>query len=104
MFLNSVDNNYSNIDFAVDLHLSNQGNNSFLTNKQRFQFPVTDAPISYYVDKRTDIDKFRDILQIVNSKLEPDMAELWSEVCQYEHLYFINKKETRLSLRVSNFT
>ena len=84
MFLNLVDNNYSNIDFAVDLHLSNQGNNSFLTNKQRFQFPTIDNPISNYVDKRSDIDKFRDILQILNSKLEPDMAQLWSEVCQYD--------------------
>ena len=84
MFLNSVDNNYSNIDFAVDLHLSNQGNNSFLTNKQRFQFPTIDNPISDYVDKRSDIDKFRDILQILNSKLEPDMAKLLSEVCQYD--------------------
>ena len=60
MFLDLVDSNYRNIDLSADLYLSNQGNTSFLTNKQRFQFPVTDAPISDYVDKRTDIDKFRD--------------------------------------------
>ena len=84
MFLSLVDSNYSNIDLSADLYLSNQGNNSFLTNKQRFKFPASDVPISDYIDKRTDIDKFRDILQIVNSKLEPDMAELWSEVCQYD--------------------
>ena len=84
MFLSLVDRNYSNIDLSADLYLSNKGNNSFLTNKQRFKFPASDVPISDYIDKRTDIDKFRDILQIVNSKLEPDMAELWSEVCQYD--------------------
>ena len=83
-FFNTVDVNYSNIDFCVDLFFSTQERNSFLTNKQRFQFPKTDIPISDYVDKRSDVDKFRDILQIVNSKLEPDMAKLWSEVCQYD--------------------
>ena len=77
MFLSLVDSNYSNIDLSADLYLSNQGNNSFLTNKQRFKFPASDVPISDYIDKRTEIDKFRDILQIVNSKLEPDMADLW---------------------------
>ena len=83
IFLTSVDINYSNIDLAADLHLSSE-KYSYVTNKQRFQFPATDTPISTYVDNRSDLDKFRDILQIVNSKLQPDMAELWSEVCQYD--------------------
>ena len=83
IFLTSVDINYSSIDLAADLHLSSE-KYSYVTNKQRFQFPATDTPISTYVDNRSDLDKFRDILQIVNSKLQPDMAELWSEVCQYD--------------------
>ena len=84
IFLNLIDPNYSNLDFCVDLYFSKQENNSFLTNKQRYQFPKTDNPISDYIDKRTDVDKFRDILHIVNSKLEPDMVKLWSDVCKFD--------------------
>ena len=84
IFLNLIDTNYSNIDFCVDCYLNKQENNSFLTNKQRYQFPKTDVPISNYTDMRTDVDKFRDILHIVNSKLEPEMVKLWSDVCKYD--------------------
>ena len=40
--------------------------------------------IKQYKDKRSPAEKYRDIISIINGKLDPELASLWSDLCQYD--------------------
>ena len=74
----------SNIDFACDLFLGKKHRESYAANKARFKFPNNDDQISDYKDERSDAEKFSDILHIINSKISPEMKQLWDQICQLD--------------------
>ena len=45
-------------------------------------FPQNESKVSQYVDQRSPAEKFIDIIGIINNKLEPDLANVWSDVCK----------------------
>ena len=74
----------SNIDFACDLFLGKNNRESYTASKDRFKFPNNDDQISDYKDERSDAEKFSDIIHIINSKISPEMKELWDQICQLD--------------------
>ena len=74
----------SNIDFACDLFLGKTNRESYTASKDRFRFPNNDDQISDYKDERSDAEKFSDIIHIINSKISPEMKELWDQICQLD--------------------
>ena len=49
-----------------------------------FIFSKYDNDVNQYKDDRTPSEKFVDIINIINGKIKPKMAKLWSEICQYD--------------------
>ena len=50
----------------------------------RFIFPRSEDHVEQFIDKRTPVEKFRDIISVINGKLDPELASLWSDLCQYD--------------------
>ena len=50
----------------------------------RYIFPKNDSNIKQYKDKRSPAEKYRDIISIINGKLDPELASLWSDLCQFD--------------------
>ena len=77
---NSVQYNFINqlsrLDHQANLFLaSNKCANINLS--KRFIFPRTESPKVGYSDNRSSCQKFKDIIEIINSKLNPEHKELW---------------------------
>ena len=50
----------------------------------RFVFPKNEDDVYQFKDNCTPSEKFSDIIGIINRKIKPEMAQLWSEICQYD--------------------
>ena len=50
----------------------------------RYIFPKNESNIKQYKDKRSPAEKYRDIISIINGKLDPELASLWSDLCQFD--------------------
>ena len=75
-------NSMSNIDMAVNKILNTESEIVSMLSK-RFIFPHQDLDIYQHQDQRSPSDKFNDIINILNTKLSPEMKALWSKICNY---------------------
>ena len=50
----------------------------------RFIFPKSEDHVEQFIDGRTPVEKFRDIISVINGKLDPELASLWSDLCKYD--------------------
>ena len=73
----------SNIDLACNKILSVEPNLVSML-ASRFVFPKHKSDVHQFKDNRTPSEKFVDVINIINGKIKPEMAELWSEICQYD--------------------
>ena len=73
----------SNIDLACNKILSVEPNLVSML-ASRFVFPKNESDVHQFKDNRTPSEKFVDVINIINGKIKPEMAELWSEICQYD--------------------
>ena len=72
----------SNIDNAVNRILETEPEvQSMLARK--FIFPRKDFEVEQHLDERSSAEKFADVINILNTRLSPEMAALWSEICGY---------------------
>ena len=76
-------NPVSNIDLACNKLLSVEPHLVSML-ASRFVFPKNEEDVCQFKDDRTPSEKFTDIIGIINGKIKPEMAELWSEICQYD--------------------
>ena len=68
----------ASIDNNVTL---NNCNNSATYLAKRFIFPKQEnSTEDCFVDNRTEAEIFSDIINVINEKLPPDLAELWSSI------------------------
>ena len=49
-----------------------------------FVFPKNEDDVCQFKDDCTPSEKFTGIIGIIYGKIKPEMAELWSEICQYD--------------------
>ena len=66
----------SNIDLACNKILSVEPHLVSML-ASRFVFPKNENDVYQYKDDRTPSDKFVDVINIINGKIKPEMAELW---------------------------
>ena len=88
--------------------------NSEIYLAKRFIFPKQEnSQEDCFVDNRTEAEIFRDIINVMNEKLPPDLAELWSKVasrdiqnpCYYRSgLSFLQKqmRELQQEFKIKN--
>ena len=75
--------NLSNIDLAVNKILKVEPNLiSFLAS--RFVFPRNEDNVVQFKDNRSPAQKFSDVINLINGKIQPEMAQLWSDICKYD--------------------
>ena len=93
----------ASIENNVNLNNCNQ-NTTYLA--KRFVFPKDENSTEEgFVDNRNEAEIFRDIINVINEKLPPDLAELWSSIasrdiqnpCYYKSgLSFLQKQMREL--------
>ena len=75
--------NLSNIDLAVNKILKVEPNLISLL-ASRFVFPRNEDNVVQFKDNRSPAQKFSDVINLINGKIQPEMAQLWSDICKYD--------------------
>ena len=50
----------------------------------RFVFPKNEDNVVQFKDNRSPAQKFSDVINLINGKIKPEMAQLWSDICKYD--------------------
>ena len=70
-----VDSGLSNIDLAINNHFES----CYLLNRYKFPTKEVNTDNNNYVDKRSPVQIYQDIVLYLNEKLTPDLVQVWSE-------------------------
>ena len=70
-----IDSGLSNIDLAINNHFES----CYLLNRYKFPTKELNNDNNNYVDNRSPVQIYQDIVLYLNEKLTPDLVQIWSE-------------------------